>query len=72
MTAEDKALNRVISSVRMQVEHAIAGIKRCRIVKDVFRNWLDGLSDLVVDIACALHNWRVSFRRGSGAHFYSR
>jgi hypothetical protein len=56
----------------MQVEHTIAGIKRCRIVKDVFRNRLDGSSDLAAEIACALHNWRVTFRRCSGANDYSR
>jgi DDE superfamily endonuclease len=34
----DRFLNHVISSVRIRVEHVIASIKRCRIVKDVFRN----------------------------------
>jgi len=44
------------------VEHVIASIKRCRIVEDVFRNTKEGSSDLVMRIACALHNWRISFR----------
>lgn len=58
----DKFFNRLISSVRIRVEHILAGVKRCRIVKDVFRNTKAGFSDLVMCVACALHNWRVSFR----------
>jgi len=59
----DKFFNHIISSVRMKVEHVIAGIKRCRIVKDVFRNTKQGFSDLVMHIACGLHNLRVTFRQ---------
>ena len=58
----DRFLNRLISSVRIRVEHVIASIKRCRIVKDVFRNTKKGFSDLAMSIACALHNFRVSLR----------
>jgi DDE superfamily endonuclease len=58
----DRFFNRLISSVRIRVEHVIASIKRCRIVKDVFRNTKKGFSDLAMSIACALHNFRVSLR----------
>jgi len=58
----DRFLNRLIASVRIRVEHVIASIKRCRIVKDVFRNTKKGFSDLAMSIACALHNFRVSLR----------
>ena len=58
----DLFFNRLISSVRIRVEHAIASVKRCRIVKDVLRNTKEGFSDLVKCVACALHNWRISFR----------
>jgi hypothetical protein len=58
----DRFFNRLISSRRIRVEHVIASIKRCRIVKDVFRNTKKGFSDLVMSIACALHNFRVSLR----------
>jgi hypothetical protein len=47
----------------VRAEHAIAGIKTCRITKDVFRNYADGLSDLAMPIATALHNLRCSRRR---------
>jgi hypothetical protein len=44
------------------VENTIAGVKRCRIVKDVFRNTKEGFSDSVMEVACALHNLRVECR----------
>jgi hypothetical protein len=49
--------------VRVKVEHAISGIKRSRSVKDVLRNTKDGFSDLVMVIACSLHNLRVDHRK---------
>jgi hypothetical protein len=55
-------LNRILSGTRVKVEHALAGVKRCRIVKDVFRLTKQGISDLVMEVACALHNFRVSIR----------
>ncbi len=59
----DKALNRVLSSARIVVEHTLSGVKRSRIVKDEFRNTKPGFADLVMDVACALHNLRVEVRR---------
>ena len=54
--------NRIFSSVRVGVEHVIAGVKRCRIVKDVLRLTTKAISDVVMEIACGLHNLRVSCR----------
>ena len=58
----DKFLNHLVSSVRIIVENVIAGVKRCRRVKDVLRLTKAGISDLVMEIACGLHNLRVSCR----------
>ena len=33
--------------------------KRCRIVKDRIRLWKQGVRDLVRELCCALHNFRV-------------
>jgi len=55
-------LNSIISGTRIGVENTIAGVKRCRIVKDIFRNTKDGFSDSVMEVACALHNLRVECR----------
>jgi len=57
-----RMLNGLFSSARVVVENVIAGIKRCRIVKDVFRLTKAGMADLVMEIACGLHNLRVSCR----------
>jgi hypothetical protein len=54
LTVEEKEQNSLISSVRIVVEHVICGVKRCRIVKDVFRNTKDRFADLVMEIACGI------------------
>ena len=59
----DKLLNKLCSSVRIVVEHVIAGVKRLRIVKDLLRLTKDGVSDIVMEIACGLHNLRVTCRQ---------
>lgn len=63
LTEEQKQLNRVKSSKRVVIEHAISGIKRCRIVKDKFRYRRYGYEDLVMVLACGLHNFRVKCRK---------
>ncbi len=57
-----KTINQVISKVRVTVEHAIAGVKRCHVVADTFRNWRAGMIDQVVLAASGLHNLRVAAR----------
>jgi hypothetical protein len=49
-----------ISSFRILVEHAIGGVKKCRIVKERFRCRKFGFDDLVMLIACGLHNFRIT------------
>ena len=56
------AINRLISGVRVDVEYAVAGVKRCRIVADTFRNWRTGMVDEVMLAASGLHNLRVAAR----------
>jgi len=55
-------LNRLVSSARVVVENVLAGVKRCRIVKEVLRLTTAGISDRVMEIACGLHNLRISCR----------
>ncbi|MFO1430513.1 MAG: transposase family protein [Candidatus Competibacteraceae bacterium] len=40
----------------------LTGVKRCRIVKDIFRNTTEGYDDLVMELACGLHNFRTEHR----------
>ena len=63
LTKREKEKNRKISKIRVKVEHAISGVKRSRIVKDLLRNTKENFSDLVMVIACGLHNFRVDHRR---------
>ena len=63
LTAAEKERNRRISQVRVRVEHAIAGVKRSWMVKDVLRNTKDGISDLSMLLACGVHNLRVQQRQ---------
>ena len=65
LTEEEKAENKMISSIRLLVEHVISGVKRCRIVKDVFRNTTSKFSDQVLEIAGGLHNFRATLRYAS-------
>jgi hypothetical protein len=53
----------MLARIRVQVEHALAGAKRSRIVKDVLRNTKDGISDSAMEAACGLHNLRVRNRK---------
>lgn len=59
----EKRRNRALSRIRVRVEHVIAGVKRCRSVKDVLRNTKDDFSDLLMVNACGLHNLRRTFRK---------
>jgi DDE superfamily endonuclease len=62
LSPEDKAENTMTASIRILVEHVIAGVKRCRIVHDVFRNTQAQFDDLVMEIACGLYNLRAMLR----------
>jgi len=62
LTDEQKKSNQFISSFRILVEHAIGGVKKCRIVKDRIRCYKQGFEDLVMLLACGLHNFRISLK----------
>jgi hypothetical protein len=58
LSEAQKAMNRLISSCRMPVEHAIGGIKRFRAVSDTYRN-KNGLDDRLVHVAAGLWNFHM-------------
>ena len=62
LSSKDTARNTLISRLRIAVEHVISGITRCHIVKDLFRNTKPFFDDLVMEIACGLHNFRMTYR----------
>src|SRR6266446_3840784 len=48
-----------VSRCRLRLEHVNSSVKRCRVVKDRIRLWKKGIRDLVMELCCALHNFRV-------------
>lgn len=62
LTPIEKINNQSISSLRVEVEHHIGGIKRCQILVQPFRNWVDHYVDDVMETACGLHNFRLTHR----------
>lgn len=64
LAADEKILNRAISSLRVEVEHRIGGVKRAQIVVQPFRNRVENFIDEVMETACGLHNFRLTHRLG--------
>jgi DDE superfamily endonuclease len=59
LTRAQNAAHRRIARRRVRLEHVHSRIKRCRIVRDTNRLRKVGVRDLVMEICCALHNFRV-------------
>jgi hypothetical protein len=59
LTRAQKAANRRIARRRVRVEHVNSRVKRCRIVHDTCRLRKAGVRDLIMEVCCALHNFRV-------------
>jgi DDE superfamily endonuclease len=59
LTLEQHLANQVLNQRRLRIEHVNSSVKRCRIVKDRLRLWKAGVRDLVIELCCALHNFRV-------------
>lgn len=62
LTQEQKDENQKIASFRIRNEHAIGGMKRCRIMKDVIRIHQSEKRDIIFSSCAGLHNLRTIFR----------
>lgn len=60
LTIYDKELNRLISSYRVVVEHAIGGIKRYRCVSEKLRNRKAWIDDTFMLLSAGLWNYHLS------------
>jgi len=67
-----KRFNQWISSIRICSEHAICGIKRCRILKEKLRYFDSTFRNQIFLVACGLHNLRVTRRKINYANGASR
>jgi len=63
LSEAEKQCNQEISRKRVEIEHHIGGIKRCNIVVHPLRTRTDYFTDTVMEIACGLHNFRLSQRQ---------
>jgi hypothetical protein len=59
LTCAEKEENRIISSFRVIVENAIAGIKRFKAYADIWRNRIVSLDDKVMRVVCGLWNLHI-------------
>ena len=59
LTLEQQLTNQALDQRRLRIEHVNSSVKRCRIIKDRLRLWKKGIRDLVMELCCALHNFRV-------------
>lgn len=62
LTEFSRKQNKKKSAIRVLVENAIAGIKRLRIVTDVFRNKKKNFDDQTMLISCGLWNYHLSVK----------
>jgi len=60
---EEKEDNRIISSFRVVIEHAIAGVKRFQIVTNTLRNKIGLFDDLIMEVCSGLWNFHLRYRR---------
>jgi len=59
LTQQQKDTNKEISSKRVLIEHAIGGVKILRIIKDEIRIYKETTRNLIMKIACAIHNLKI-------------
>lgn len=65
LTEEDKQENKLISSFRVVVEHAIGGMKRYQSLQHPYRNKKPRLDDLFSLLSAGLWNYHLSFSSNS-------
>lgn len=63
LTLHDREENKLISSFRVVVEHAIAGIKRFGVVSQTLRNRKAYFDDLVMELSCGM--WNLHLKVGA-------
>jgi DDE superfamily endonuclease len=59
LTRAQRTENRRIARRRVRIEHVNSSVKRCRIVHDTGRLRRVGVRDLVMEVCCGLHNFRL-------------
>ena len=63
LTKGQKSINKVISSLRIRIEHAFSGVKRLKIIRNKIRLKSYDIRNQMMRIAVALHNLITTFRK---------
>jgi hypothetical protein len=58
LTREQQRTNQALHARRLRIEQVNRSVKGCRSVKDRIHLWKAGVRDLVMELCCALHNFR--------------
>jgi hypothetical protein len=64
LTLEQQRANQALHQRRLRIEPVNSSVKRCLMVKDRIRLWKEGVRDRVMELCCALHNFRVRLSPG--------
>ena len=59
LTRAQHVAHQALHQRRRRIAPVNSMVKRCRSVKDRIRLWKAGVRDLVMELCCALHNFRV-------------
>ena len=59
LTRAQKAANRRVARRRVRIEHVNSRVKCCRMVHETNRLRKAGVRDVVMEVCCALHHFRV-------------
>lgn len=62
LSNEQEQYNKWVSKIRVRIEHTIASIKIFRKVKEKFRGRLFAREDIVMLVACGLHNLKLKIK----------
>jgi len=61
LTPEQRAENKIISQIRIRIEHTLSRLKRFRAVSDIYRNHASQWADKFILIAAGLSNYHLRF-----------
>lgn len=67
LTNVQRQQNKVLAQARVRAENAICGVKRAHAIADTYRGIKEGFDDLLLSVACGLHNVRVAYRYSSNS-----
>ena len=65
LNAEQQEYNKWVSKIRVKIEHIIASVKIFRKVKEKYRGRMFGREDVIMLVACALHNLKVKIKQNA-------